>query len=88
MAQRSARAVSVYLPNLRVSHKPILEADSETVGGKGNKVVVVANGVHAGRVTVEDGVALLVVGKTPTIVNAREGVSLCNKNSLTYVLLT
>lgn len=34
-----------------------------------NKVVLVPDGIHVRRVTVVDGVTLLLLGKTPTIVN-------------------
>ena len=35
-----------------------------------DKVVFVSDSIHVGGVAVEDGVALLVVGKTPAIVDA------------------
>jgi hypothetical protein len=61
-------------PNLRVAHETLLQADSKTGSVELDKVVVVTDGVHAGGVAVEDGVALLVVGESPAIVNAEVSV--------------
>lgn len=57
-------------PDLGVAHKSLLETDSETVCLKGNKVVLVTDSIHVLGVAVEDSVALLVVGQTPSIVDA------------------
>jgi hypothetical protein len=51
------------LPDLRVTHKALLESNSQSVSVKGHKVVLVSDRVHVRGVSMEDGVSLLIVGK-------------------------
>ena len=60
-------------PNLRVTHQAFLQPNSQPMGLQLGKVVVVADVVHVGGVTVEDGISLFVVGKTPSVVDATRG---------------
>ena len=45
------------------------------MGVKRDKVVLVTDGVHVSSVTVEDGVSLFVVGKTPSVMDAEISMS-------------
>jgi hypothetical protein len=61
---------NVQVADLGVAHETLLQTNSEARGLKLSKVVLVTNLVHVGGLAVEDGIALLVVGKSPAIVDA------------------
>jgi hypothetical protein len=67
----NATSANVEVSDLRVAHKPLLEPHGETVCLQLDKVVLVTDGVHVGGVAMMDGVALFVVGETPSVVNAK-----------------
>jgi hypothetical protein len=66
-----APGANVKVTDLRVAHQPVLETDSEAMRFKLDKVVLVADGVHVGRVAVVDGIALFLGRDAPAIVYAR-----------------
>ena len=64
-------------PNFRVAHEPIAQADCKTVCVEATGTVVLGDGVHVGRNSSVDRVALhaLLWGDTPAIVYAGRWVS-------------
>ena len=65
-------------PNFRVAHEPIAQADCKTVCVEATGTVVLGDGVHVGRNSGVDRVALhaLLWGDTPAIVYAERRVSM------------
>lgn len=66
----NSAGTNVQVSNFRVTHQALLQTDSETVSFELDKVVLVADSIHVGGVTVENGVTLLLRGETPTVVDA------------------
>ena len=64
------RSLIWYVPDLGVTHQSLLETNSQSVGLELDKVVFVPDGVHVFGLSVEDGVSLFDVGKSPSVVDA------------------
>jgi hypothetical protein len=62
------------LPDLGVTHQPVVEPDSESVRLERGVVVLLSNGVHVGGLGVLDSVSLdaLLGSDSPSVVDARE----------------
>jgi hypothetical protein len=78
-------------PDLGVTHEPFLEPNSQPMCLQLGKVVVVPDVVHVGGITVENGISVLVVGKTPSVVDAIKDISTASqqaKGVLAYIKQT
>ena len=58
------------LPDFRVTHKTIVEANGQTMGSQLAETVVLGNRVHVFGIRGVDRIALLLLGNAPAIVNA------------------
>lgn len=66
----NSAGTNVQVSNFGVTHQALLQTDGKTVSFELDKVVLVADSIHVGGVTVENGVTLLLLRKTPTVVDA------------------
>lgn len=66
----NSAGTNVQVSNFGVTHQALLQTDSKAVSFELDKVVLVADSIHVGGVTVENGVTLLLLRKTPTVVDA------------------
>lgn len=67
---KSIHAQRAHVPNFRVTHESLLETDGEAGRLELDNVVVVTNRVHRRGVGMVDSIALLLVGKSPTVMDA------------------
>lgn len=58
-------------PDLGVTHQALLEPNSQSVSLKLDKVVLVPDSIHVLSLSVEDCISLFVIGKSPSVVDAR-----------------
>lgn len=61
------------VPDFRVSHEPVAETYSQTMGLQGTIAVVIPNFIHIGSIAAFDCVALFDFGHTPAIMDTASG---------------
>lgn len=71
----------LYAPYLGVTHKTLLETDSQSVGFKLYEIMFVPDSIHMLSLSVEDSISLFVVRQSPSIVDA-EVISLRYEHDL------